>query len=96
WYTDPWVRAQRVVVPTARCVGCGAAHSNRNACDDTFSAFCTNACHDANQSEDYFRLVLQGRDAATLAGQLIQRGMTPLDGAILAMLLRPGGMPPGR
>ena len=30
---------------THKCVGCGAQHRNRNASDNSFSAFCTDACH---------------------------------------------------
>lgn len=53
WYTDPWVRAQRNVVPTSRCCGCGASHQRRNACDNSFSAFCTDECHSATMEEFY-------------------------------------------
>ena len=52
WYTDPEVRVQRARArkrARARrsvCVGCGETHTQRNACDDSFSAFCTETCHD--------------------------------------------------
>ncbi len=47
WYTDPWVRAERARARSSQCVGCGALHRRTNACDGTFSAFCTDACHEA-------------------------------------------------
>jgi hypothetical protein len=53
WYTDPWVRAQRALARSSQCVGCGAAHRNINACDGSFSAFCTEACHSATMEEFY-------------------------------------------
>ena len=53
WFTDPLVRERRVVVATSRCCGCGAAHHRRNACNDTFSAFCTDACHASTMEEFY-------------------------------------------
>ncbi len=45
WYTDPLVREQRAIARRSMCVGCGTSHNRRNACDDSVSAFCTDACH---------------------------------------------------
>ena len=49
WFTDPEVRKHRALARSRSCVGCGKSHNRRNACDKTFSAFCTNACHTATQ-----------------------------------------------
>ncbi len=45
WFTDPRVREQRARARRSVCVGCGKSHNRRNACDASFSAFCTDACH---------------------------------------------------
>ena len=34
----------------SHCAGCGVSHNRRNQCDNTFSAFCTDKCHNAAMS----------------------------------------------
>jgi hypothetical protein len=54
YFTDPGVREARARARTSQCVGCGQAHNRRNACNGTFSAFCTDACHDSTMVESDF------------------------------------------
>jgi hypothetical protein len=51
WCTDPWVRAQRAVARSSMCVGCGKYHTRRNACSNTFDAFCTDDCFDETMED---------------------------------------------
>ena len=44
---------------TVTCCGCSMQHSRRNTCDNSFSAFCTDAC---------FTLTMQRIDNGALIG----------------------------
>jgi hypothetical protein len=54
YFTDPEVREARARARSSQCCGCGKYHNRRNACDGSFSAFCTDACHDATESRGCF------------------------------------------
>ena len=47
-------RAIYVVIGQSVCCGCGTLHSQRNACDGSFQAFCSDDCYDDTMSELYF------------------------------------------
>jgi hypothetical protein len=51
YFTDPGIREARARARRSMCVGCGVYHNRRNACDGSFSAFCTDSCMDSTYVE---------------------------------------------